>query len=56
MDRRVRPDTTPATHTAAAPVPHAIVAPLPRSHVRTRTAPAEHTSTKWAFVRSGKAG
>ena len=30
----VRPVSTPATHTAHAPVPHASVMPLPRSHVR----------------------
>ena len=48
------PLSTPATHTAQAPVPQASVMPLPRSQVRIVTSPAERTSTKWTLIRFGK--
>jgi LAO/AO transport system kinase len=50
------PVWTPATTMAHAPVPHASVAPAPRSHTRARTQFGASTCATDTFTRSGNSG
>ena len=52
-NRPCLPVSTEATAQAHAPVPQAIVMPLPRSHVRIVNSVGKSISTKWTFVRLG---
>ena len=49
------PSSAPATTTAHAPVPHARVIPLPRSHVRIVTRESLSRCAKCALIRCGNA-